>query len=84
MPRRVAARQPPCRRRRERAISGQLGIRRGEEQLQEPLVDPGQALDVGDRHVLVGLMHGGADEAELDHRAVGLHEARVRGAAGWC
>ena len=31
---------------------------------------------------LVDLMHGPADQAELDHRAIVLDEARVRCAAG--
>ncbi len=36
----------------------------------------------GDRHALVDGVHGRADQAELDHRAIVLDEARVRGAAG--
>ena len=46
------------------------------------LIDPRQRLEIGDRHALVDLVHGLADQAELDHRAVVLDEARVRGAAG--
>ena len=44
-------------------------------------VDRGQRGEVGERHPLVDLVHGVADEAELDHRADVLEEARVRRAA---
>ena len=40
-----------------------------------------QVAQFGDRHALVGLVHGGADQAELRHRAVARDEARVGGAA---
>ena len=62
----------------ERAISGQVGISAAKNRPQEPLIDPGQPLDVGDGHVLVGLVHGGADQAELDHRAVGAGRSARR------
>ena len=75
--RRAPGATPPGRSGRSRARSASAG----QELPHEALVDPGQALDVGDRHVLVGLVHGGADQAELDHRAVGREEARVGGAA---
>jgi hypothetical protein len=50
--------------------------------LQHRLVDGGERLDIGDRHVLVGLVHGPADEAEIKHRAVIPDEPRIGGAAG--
>ena len=46
------------------------------------LVDVRQALEVGDRDAFVGLVHSAPDQPQLGHRAVVLHEARVRGAAG--
>src|SRR5258707_9265495 len=50
--------------------------------LQDATVDRRQRLKIGDRHALVDLMHGLPEEAELDHRAIILDEARVRSAAG--
>ena len=44
--------------------------------------DRRQRDDVGDRRAFVDRMHGLADQAEFEHRAIILDEARVRGAAG--
>jgi len=49
--------------------------------LQNAAIDFRQPFEIGDRHPLVDLMHGLAHQAELDDRAVGSYEARVRGAA---
>src|SRR6185437_3005357 len=50
--------------------------------VQYPAIDPGQRLDVLYRGAFVDLMHGLAEQAELDHRAIAGDEACVRGAAG--
>src|SRR5262249_41596828 len=50
--------------------------------LENPPIDRGQGREVGHAGALVDLMHGGAHEPELEHRAIVLDEARVRGAAG--
>ena len=42
----------------------------------------GQRIKVGKRHRLVALVHGGVAQAEFDHRAQALEEARVGRAAG--
>ena len=68
----------------ERAISGVAGHQPAKNRRRKPLIDPGQPLDVGDRHMLVRLVHGGADQAELDHGAIAREEARVRRAAESC
>src|SRR5215475_4852773 len=49
--------------------------------LQHPAIDLRQLLQVCDRRALVDLMHGLADQSELDHRAIVRDEARIRGAA---
>jgi hypothetical protein len=49
---------------------------------REAAVDLGQRLQIGKRDMLVDHVHRLADEAEFDHRAVILDEARIRGAAG--
>src|ERR1043166_7482873 len=49
--------------------------------IEYPSVDRCERGKLRGRHVLVDLMHGLADEAELEHRAIILDEARVRGAA---
>src|SRR6185312_1155798 len=45
-------------------------------------VDVGELGHVGERHALVDLVHGEADQAELGDRAEMMDEARVRRAAG--
>ena len=54
----------------------------GEIVAQDAGVDALQLMDLRDLHPLVDLMHGLADQAEFDHRAMILDEARIRGAAG--
>jgi hypothetical protein len=49
--------------------------------LQYPAVDPGQFLKIGDRRALVDLVHGLADQAELDHGTITRYKACIRGAA---
>ena len=46
------------------------------------MVDPGERFEVGDRHALVDLMDGRADQTEFDHRADALEESGVGRAAG--
>src|SRR5262245_35537501 len=48
---------------------------------QDLAIDGGELHQVRDRRVLVDLVHGASDQAELDHRAVVLDEACVRRAA---
>ncbi len=55
---------------------------RTEIPLQNVPVDRGQRHEIGGRDVLVDLVHLLAQQAELDHRAIILDEARVRRAAG--
>ena len=69
--------------------SGSLSRARPESNLanrkipvQHVPVDRGQRHEVGGRDVLVDLVHLLAQQAELDHRAIILDEARIRGAAG--
>src|SRR5476649_2531858 len=50
--------------------------------VEHRLEDARQHLEVGDRTLLVDLVHALADQAELEHRAVVADEARVGGAAG--
>ena len=45
-------------------------------------VDRRQRAQIGDRHALVHLVHGLADQAEFHHRAMMRDEARIGGAAG--
>src|SRR3990167_4926775 len=47
-----------------------------------PSVNTAQRLKVGHGHRLVALVHGGIGEAEFDHRAQVLEEARIRCAPG--
>ena len=47
-----------------------------------PPIDRRQRDEVGDRRAFVDLMHGLPDQAEFEHRAIILDEARVRRAAG--
>src|SRR5262245_14925720 len=49
--------------------------------VEHGLVDPHQRLEVADRTLFVDLVHGLADQAELQHRTVAADEARVRRAA---
>ena len=49
--------------------------------VQHPAIDLRQLLQIGHRRALVDLVHGLADQAELDHRAIARDEARIRGAA---
>src|SRR5437660_8635148 len=49
--------------------------------IQYPPVDGRERRKLRGGHVLVDLVHGLADKAELEHRAIILDEARVRGAA---
>src|SRR5467141_1241630 len=50
--------------------------------LQHAAIDLRQFLQIGHRRALVDLVHGLADQAEFDNRAIARDEARVRGAAG--
>ncbi len=52
-----------------------------EIKLERPLINARQRLDVLDRHALVDRVHRRADEANFDHRASVLDEARIRRAA---
>src|SRR6266568_4193386 len=65
----------------DRAISSRSRNGIGEEAFEEEPVDAGEPAEVGDRHTLVDLVHGIADEAELDHRADRFEEARIGSAA---
>src|SRR5688500_4134664 len=68
-----------------RAISAALNMARPsgrEETVEHRLVDAGQRLEVGDRALLVDLVHALADQPEFDDRAVAADEARVRRPAG--
>ena len=57
--------------------------RRQRSKARAPRVDARQRLEIVDGDALVDRVHGGADEAEFDHRAGVLDEARVgRAAAG--
>ena len=49
-----------------------------EIKLERALIDPRQRFQIVERDPLVDAMDGGVDEAELDHRAGVLDEARVR------
>ncbi len=49
----------------------------GEIPLQYPAIDLGQPLQIGDSGAFVDLVHGLADQAELDHRAVARDEACI-------
>src|SRR5580692_8310048 len=49
--------------------------------VQNPAVNLRQLLEISDRRALVDLVHGLADQAELDHGAVVGDEAGIRGAA---
>src|SRR5258708_4148248 len=49
--------------------------------LQHAAINFCQLLQIRHRRALVDLVHGLADQAELDHRAIARDEARVRGAA---
>ena len=80
-----APRQPTCRRGRRpsaRPSVNRARSARAEEPVEKAAVDRGQPRDVGELDPLVDLVHRLADEAELGDRAIGVDEARVRGAAG--
>ena len=65
------------------SVCNQAHSGRGREVVGEDAgIDRLQRVDVGDLHPLVDLVHAGADEADLDHRAMVLDEARVGGASG--
>ena len=49
--------------------------------VQHAAIDRGELFQIGHRRALVDLVHGLADQAEFDHRAIIRDEARVRGAA---
>src|ERR1700682_4101472 len=55
--------------------------RSSEIAIQHAAIDSCQFLQIGNRRTLVDLVHGLADQAELDHRAIAGDEARIRGAA---
>ena len=65
-----------------RPLSGAGGLRTGRREiaLEHALVDARQRLEILERDPLVDGMHGRVDEAEFDHRADVLDEARVGGA----
>ncbi len=81
---RPAEEQPPGAGQRAQdllAIHQAARLAGSEERVEEGAVDRRKLGEVGERHALVDLVHGVADEAELDHRADALEEARIRGAA---
>src|ERR1700744_6637132 len=59
-----------------------LSPERREIPFDQAFVDRLQLQDLGDGRGLVDLVHGLADQAELDHRAKGADEPGVRCAAG--
>src|SRR5258708_36429828 len=71
-------------RRRKGSISWKSFTRRAEREIEveRRAVDVGEGGEVGERHALVDLMHGEADEAELGQRAVMMDEARIGRATG--
>src|SRR5258708_27502254 len=72
-------------RRRKGSISSRSFTRRAEREveIERGAVDVGEGGEVGERHALVDLVHGEADEAELGQRAVMMDEPRIgRATAG--
>ena len=64
-------------------VSGPEGLihSASEISLDKLAIDRRQRDEVRDRHVLVHLVRGGVAQADLDHGAEVLDEARIRGAA---
>jgi hypothetical protein len=62
-------------------LPGRIALWLAKIPIENPAIDPRQLLQIRDRRALVDLVHGLADQAELDHRAIAGDEARVRGAA---
>src|SRR5712692_3428375 len=71
-------------RRRKGSIWWRSFTRRAERKVEfeRGAVDVGEGSDVGERHALVDLVHGEADETKLRERAVVMDEARIGRAAG--
>ena len=76
----IIMRQAPVRYCRMSSAEGMPSL--AEPVLEERLVDVRQRFEVGDRDALVDHVHGLADQAEFDDRAIILDEARIRRAAG--
>src|SRR5713226_1466770 len=72
----------PCVPRAISLILSTIGPLAREVAVEHRFVDARQRLEVGDRTLLVDLVHGLADQAEFQHRAVAADEACVGRAAG--
>ncbi len=56
--------------------------RSSEIPIQHAAINPRELFKIRHRRAFIDLMHGLADQAEFDHRAIARNETRVRGAAG--
>src|SRR4029077_15648572 len=66
----------------DRRGSVMLGAPSAEIFFDDPPIHRRQRDEIGDRRAFVDAVHGLPDQAEFQHRAIILDEARIRGAAG--